>query len=46
MQQVIISQTLLTLFTFLEIPGPGEYLAPSEFGQYESRLKYNQSMLQ
>jgi hypothetical protein len=26
---------------FIEIPGPGEYMAPSEFGHYESRVKYN-----
>jgi hypothetical protein len=29
----------------IEIPGPGEYMAPSEFGQYENRLKFNNSTL-
>ncbi len=30
---------------YLGIPGPGEYVAPSEFGQYENRLKFNNSTL-
>jgi len=40
MQQVCF---YLWLSTFIEIPGPGEYVAPSEFGHYESKRKYNSS---
>ena len=38
MQQVCF---YLWLSNFIEIPGPGEYVAPSEFGHYESKRKYS-----
>ena len=30
---------IITLLTSVELPGPGEYQAPSEFGIYESKFK-------
>jgi len=31
---------------YIDLPGPGNYRLPSEFGHYESKNKFSSSMMQ